>query len=422
MPGPVDADLERCPVTDADAGRPVIDPWGRGFDPDRLAALELAMWKAYYRRQGPRLFALLVRANHEQAGVGWLRAFQAAFYLARAAVRFGRSEGDYQRFEPDIIKGYQVLRLPRGVDATEVARRELRWWVVRREIGLAAGDAAGVAITALYAAIYRVPETEVREAGSLRGEAAEVRDRGAAADADGPAGAGDAYWPEVERLLHASYRSLLKAVAIKPAGDVATGARDTHSMASNAYHFITTWHVPATPEEISDLLADAEGLARWWPSVYLDVKVLEPGDADGVGRLVSLYTKGWLPYSLRWRFRVTASDAPRGFSLEASGDFVGRGVWTLTPVRPAEAPAGPLSSVVYDWKITAEKGVLKTFSAVMKPIFSANHHWAMTQGEKSLRLELARRHAASDPLLLSAIPAPPGPTFPHNLRRRARRA
>ena len=70
----------------------------------------------------------------------------------------------------------------------------------------------------------------------------------------------------------------------------------------------------------------------------------------------------------------------------------------------------------------AEKGVLKTFSLVMKPIFSANHHWAMAQGEKSLRLELARRHAANDRLLLAAIPAPPGPTFPHNLRRRGRRA
>ena len=407
-------------MTDVDAGRPAVDAWGRGFDPDRLAALELAMWKAYYRRQGPRLFALLVRANHEQAGVGWLRAFKAAFYLARAAVGFGRSEGDYQRFEPDIINGYQTLRLPRGVDAGEVARRELRWWVVRREIGLAAGDAAGDAITALYAAIYRVPETDVREAGSLRGQAAEVRDRGAAADPMGPSGAGVAYWPEVERLLHASYRSLRNAVGIEPADDVATGERDTSSMASNAYHFITTWHVPATPEEISEVLADAEGLARWWPSVYLDVQVVEPGAPDGVGRLVSLYTKGWLPYSLRWQFRVTASDAPHGFSLEAIGDFVGRGIWTLTPERPTDSPEGPLTSVVYDWKITAEKGVLKTFSAVMRPIFSANHHWAMAQGEKSLRLELARRQAADDPLLLAAIPAPPGPTFPHNLRRSGR--
>ena len=70
--------------------------------------------------------------------------------------------------------------------------------------------------------------------------------------------------------------------------------------------------------------------------------------------------------------------------------------------------------MTYDWTVVAEKGVLKRLSAVMKPIFSANHHWAMARGEESLRLELARRHAASDPTIAAAIPPPPAPTFPHN--------
>lgn len=191
--------------------------WGRDFDPERLATLELGMWKAYYRRQGGLLFRLLVRANREQARVGWLRATLAAIWLAAAAVRFGRSQGDYERFEPLIARGYRILGLPAGVDVDEVARRELRWWVVRREIGLAAGEAAGEAITALYAAIYRVPEALVGEAGRLRGEAAEVRDRGATVDPDGPLGAGRGYWPEVGHLLLASYRSLHAALASNPA-------------------------------------------------------------------------------------------------------------------------------------------------------------------------------------------------------------
>ncbi len=50
------------------------------------------------------------------------------------------------------------------------------------------------------------------DAGRLRGLAAEVRDRGATADADGPTGKGDAYWPLVARLLRESYRSLRVAV------------------------------------------------------------------------------------------------------------------------------------------------------------------------------------------------------------------
>jgi len=75
--------------------------WGRDFDPDRLAAIEREAWKAYYRREGPRLFRLLIRANREQAGVDWIRAILAAFWLAGAAARFGRSTGGYDRYEPD---------------------------------------------------------------------------------------------------------------------------------------------------------------------------------------------------------------------------------------------------------------------------------------------------------------------------------
>jgi hypothetical protein len=186
--------------------------WGRSFDPVRVARLELRMWKAYYRRQPVRLFGLLVQANREQAGVGWARAVLAAGWLARGAARFGRSTGDYDRFLPDIVRGYRTLGLPGDVDADEVARRELRWWVVRREIGLAAGEAAGEAIASLYAALYEIAPGAVAEAGRLRGQAAEARDRGAAADPDGPAGPGRAYWPEVARLLAASYRSLRLAL------------------------------------------------------------------------------------------------------------------------------------------------------------------------------------------------------------------
>ncbi len=198
--------------------------WGRSFDPGRVARLELRMWKAYYRRQPARLFGLLVQANREQAGVGWGSAIVAAAWLARGAARFGRSTGDYDRFLPDIVRGYRALGLPDDVDAYEVARRELRWWVVRREIGLAAGEAAGEAIASLYAALYGLPQEMVAEAGRLRGHAAEVRDRGATADPDGPGGAGREYWPEVGSLLAASYGSLRRALDADARGTPGTPA------------------------------------------------------------------------------------------------------------------------------------------------------------------------------------------------------
>ena len=192
---------------------PAHKRWGADFDPDRLASLETRMWQAYYRRQPARLFGLLVMGLREQAHASWPRALAASLFLTRAAAGFARSTGDYDRFAPDIARGYRILGLDEGVDLGEVARWELRWWVVRREIGLAAGEAAGDAIARTYAALYRLPLDAVAEAGRLRGVAAEVRDRGASADPDGSTGPGRAYWPEVARLLRASYRSLKTAVA-----------------------------------------------------------------------------------------------------------------------------------------------------------------------------------------------------------------
>lgn len=173
-------------------------------------------------------------------------------------------------------------------------------------------------------------------------------------------------------------------------------------MATNDYHFITNWRVESTVEEVSCILDDAVALVRWWPSVYLDVKVLEPGDERSLGRVVSLYTKGWLPYTLRWNFRVSEVRSD-GFTLVASGDFDGRGIWTFKQ-------NDSWVDITYEWKIKAERPLLRYFSFLIKPIFSANHHWAMARGEESLKLEIARRHAASAEEL-ARIPAPPQPTF-----------
>ncbi|MCA1644381.1 MAG: polyketide cyclase [Chloroflexi bacterium] len=127
-------------------------------------------------------------------------------------------------------------------------------------------------------------------------------------------------------------------------------------------------------------------LPRWWPSVYLAVCEVAPGEADGRGRVIELFTTGWLPYTLRWRFVVTDSRRPYGISLQASGDLVGRGQWTLTQ-------AGAYADIVYDWRVRAEKPILRYGSFIFKPIFAANHRWAMARGEEGLKLELKRRRA-----------------------------
>jgi hypothetical protein len=169
----------------------------------------------------------------------------------------------------------------------------------------------------------------------------------------------------------------------------------------NEYHFLSQWRVEGTCGEVADVLGDPLALPRWWPSVYLDVQELRPPDANGVGRRVRLHTKGWLPYTLKWEFVVAESRYPHGFTIVANGDFAGRGVWTF-------AQDGSFVDITYDWRIKAEKPLLRNLTFLLRPIFEANHRWAMARGEESLKLELARRRATSD-AQRSQIAPPPGP-------------
>lgn len=180
--------------------------------------------------------------------------------------------------------------------------------------------------------------------------------------------------------------------------------RDAHPSAlpANDYHFVTEWRVDGTVEEVLAILRDAEALTRWWPSVYLDVRETSPGDARGVGRCIALHTKGWLPYTLRWSFTVTEARED-GFAIAPEGDFVGRGNWVLRQV-------GSQVAVTYDWRIRAEKPMLRRLSWLLKPIFRWNHHWAMARGEESLKLELARRRAKTREER-ARIAEPPAATF-----------
>lgn len=156
-------------------------------------------------------------------------------------------------------------------------------------------------------------------------------------------------------------------------------------MASNDYQFISQWRVEGTVEEVFEILINARDRVRWWPEVFLDVREIKPGDEYGVGQVVRLHTRGRLPYTLRWNFRVTESRYPHGFTLQAWGDFVGRGTWSFQQ-------DGPWVNITYDWNIRADKPLLRYLSILLRPLFAANHRWAMAKGEQSLRLELARRH------------------------------
>jgi len=174
------------------------------FDPYRLADLELRMWQAYYERDTPRLFRLLVVSLREQYDLSWFHAMSAAFDLAQAASTFAELQSDYQSVLPDLESAYTTTRdwLDAGFDPADVARAELAWWVARRTPGKNSPQQVGALIADEYAMLYEVRRALVLRAGVLRAEAAALRDR----QAQNPD------WNRIATMLVGSYSELYTAL------------------------------------------------------------------------------------------------------------------------------------------------------------------------------------------------------------------
>ena len=164
-----------------------------------IAASETRMWKAYYqgdsRRLGMELFDLL----RSQFGLTASQAMAVAEPLARAAMAFEDSLGDYESSVlPHLERAYGALREAsrRSFDVSDVARAELSWWVARRTPGQDSPEEVGHRIALLYAALFGAPKPEFEEAGLLRARAALIRDRGGK----------NCDWAQVESLLVKSYQ------------------------------------------------------------------------------------------------------------------------------------------------------------------------------------------------------------------------
>ena len=159
-------------------------------------------------------------------------------------------------------------------------------------------------------------------------------------------------------------------------------------MASNDYAFLTEWRIEAPRELIYDILVAGEDLPRWWPDVYLSAEADGPAGGSAIGTRIRLHTRGWLPYTLRWTAETVRAERPSGFEIRATGDFDGRGIWAFEQ-------QGPETYCRFDWRLRAEKPILRYLSFALKPIFRWNHRWAMARGYEHLKEEVARRKAAA---------------------------
>jgi hypothetical protein len=173
----------------------------QSFDARKIAVSETRMWQAYYAKNPKALHSELVKILQEQFGILLPNAMRIAKHLVAAAVNFQQAHGSYDAVAlPDLKKAYELLQEAVGgsFDPHEAALAELAWWVARRTRGKDSPAEVGQLIGRLYAILYGQDSPAFLEAGILRAQAADLRDKGGK----------ETDWQEIERLLYLSYSKL----------------------------------------------------------------------------------------------------------------------------------------------------------------------------------------------------------------------
>jgi len=153
------------------------------------------------------------------------------------------------------------------------------------------------------------------------------------------------------------------------------------------YEFLTTWCLDAPIDAVFEVLNDATDYPRWWKGVHR-VKLMQKGEATGVGDLYHYLWRSVLPYSLGFELRVTRVQRPYLLEGHAVGDLEGVGTWRLYE--------GQGTAVVYDWRVRTTKPWMNLFGPLARPAFAWNHDLVMRQGGVGLAAELGANLLLSD--------------------------
>src|SRR5436190_6366939 len=148
------------------------------------------------------------------------------------------------------------------------------------------------------------------------------------------------------------------------------------------YVFVDEWDVAAPQEAVFDAIADARSYPEWWKPVYQEVEADGPPE---VGAVSTQHFKGRLPYHLEITSELVRLDPPRELEGVVKGDLSGHSHWTLTPTEDG-------THVRFDWRVTADRPLLRVLTPIMRPALRWNHNWAIARAREGLE-PYARRQA-----------------------------
>ena len=179
-----------------------------GFDADRMAEREAAMWRDEFAHHPVRQFARAYAGNRVEFGFSPVDSLWLALDAARAARAFQptRSRAEAEVAAPLLERYYARLASAASPPfaAQQAARLELDGWQARRQAS--PPEDYGRTIARIAALVYGRDNCEIEDFGQKRAQAMALRDaRGATIGEDD--------WREISERLRLAYRALREGLS-----------------------------------------------------------------------------------------------------------------------------------------------------------------------------------------------------------------
>ena len=146
------------------------------------------------------------------------------------------------------------------------------------------------------------------------------------------------------------------------------------------YRFVTQWFFDVPIEQVWEAIADSERWSEWIQDFrHVAVRLLEPSGE----KVFDIEYRGDLPYSFRFTLTPTCVEAPHRMELDASGQLVGTGCWTLVTKEEGTV-------VTYVWDVGVTNPIFSLLARLpfIKALTENNHNATMARAEQALRQQL----------------------------------
>lgn len=142
------------------------------------------------------------------------------------------------------------------------------------------------------------------------------------------------------------------------------------------YQFTDRWEIAAPARTVFEILRAVEDYPKWW----LDFKTVQ---ASGVGSY-DMSLRSFMRYTLTYTLlQSSVNKSSLVLVGKVEGDLVGTIRWDVDP-----APGGCVAH--FTQEVSARHWLVNKLSPVIRGVFRWNHVKVMRNGERALRMHLAK--------------------------------